>query len=182
MSIRRTFASVAGAVLVAALAVAPGPAGASSEYPYHVRGAFTDAYTAQECGIVVDAEIAVRFNVFWNAEQGARATMYSETTMTNPDTGKTVVITTTTHAEGPAPIIDEDAGTATFYSHATGLWQKIQSPNGPVLLVSAGDLGFKQVFDLETWEMLSMERTVESGPHPGADEARYCEAITDALT
>ena len=182
MSIRRTFASVAGAVLVAALAVAPGSAGAASEYPYHVRGEFSWGYTAPECGIVVDVEVTGRTNYFWNAEQGARATTYSEKTMTSHDTGKSVVITATTHAEGPAPIFDKEAGTATFFTHATGLWQKIQSPNGPVSLVSAGDLGFKQVFDLETWEMLSMERTVESGPHPGADEARYCEAITDALT
>lgn len=181
MSISRKIASVAGAILVSALVVAPGPAGAASEYPYHVRDAFTWSYTAPECGIVVNAEITAHSNLFWNAEGGMRGTTNWETTMTNPATGNTVVITSTGHAEGPAPIIDEDAGTATFDSHYTGLWQKIQSPNGPVLMVSAGDLGFKQVFDLATGEMLSIERTVEAGPHPGADEKRYCGAITEAL-
>ena len=112
--------------------------------------------------------------------QGVKLRSSVKTTLTNPDTGKSVAISFAGLGDGPAPVIDEEAGTATFESHSSGLYQRLQASDGSVRMVSAGMIGFVQVLDFETGE-ITTSPDVEHGPHPGADEAQYCAALSDAL-
>lgn len=171
---------IAALTAVAALAVVPAAAlaGATAE---HGHGSFTFAFADQVCGIDVDGETTAVFNVFIDAEQNFRATSSIKTVLTNPATGKSVVISSAGHGVGPAPVIDKDAGTATFLSSFSGEQEKIQSAGGGVLLAGAGVLGYEQVFDLQTFELLSMKVVIDKGQHPGADAERYCAAITQGL-
>lgn len=180
MSISRKIVSAtAGLCAATALAVLPGSALAEGPL-FRFHASYTMPVSGVECGIWVEGKSAAVQNVMWYEGQGIKASSSIKTTLTNPDTGKSVVISLAGHGNGPAPVIDEEAGTATFQSHFSGLWQKVQASDGSVQMVSAGMLGFEQVVDLETGE-ISTTPTVEHGPHPGADEARYCAAISEAL-
>jgi len=160
------------AVPTAALAWAPDA---------HVHDSFTQTFSDQVCGVDVDGQTTAVINVFFDAEQNFRATSSFKTLLTNPATGRSVLISSAGHGVGPAPIIDEDAGTATFLSSFRGLDNRIQTDGGPVLLKGAGILGYQQVFDLQTGEQLSMKVVIDKGQHPGADGERFCEVVTQAL-
>jgi hypothetical protein len=97
--------------------------------------------------------------------------------------GKSVVISSAGLISGPAPIVDEEAGTITFLTSFKGLPEKIQTANGPVLLRDAGFVTFADTFDLETGEFISSEITVK-GPHPELDSdfTLFCEVISEELT
>ena len=105
-------------------------------------------------------------------------------TVTNPATGKSIVISSAGLVSGPAPIVDEEAGTITFLTSFKGLPEKIQTKHGPVLLRDAGFVTFADTFDLETGEFISSEVTVNRGPHPDLDSdfALFCEVVIPALT
>jgi hypothetical protein len=89
-------------------------------------------------------------------------------TFTNPLNGKSVVISSAGLIIGPPPLVDEDAGTITFFTTYKGLPERIQTANGPVLLRDAGFATFADTFNLETGEFISSEFTAK-GPHPEAD-------------
>jgi hypothetical protein len=86
-------------------------------------------------------------------------------------------------ATGPAPVVDEQAGTITFTATYKGLPEKIQTAHGPVLLRDAGVITFADTFDLQTGEFISSETLVNNGPHPEADSdfTRFCEVVGGAL-
>lgn len=169
-------------VLAAVATLAAVPTAALAWAPdEHYHGSFTEQFAGEVCGIDVDGETTAVFNVFFDAEQNFRATSSFKTQLTNPATGRSVIISSAGHGVGPAPVIDEDAGTATFLSSFRGKLEKIRTAGGPVLLNGAGILGYEQVFDLQTGALLSMKVVRDNGPHPGADAERFCDAITQGL-
>jgi hypothetical protein len=144
---------------------------------------FTDSFQADICGVEVDAVVVVTDNFFLYEDGSFKDVMSVSQTFTNPETGKSVILSSAGTVTGTDAIIDETAGTVTFVTSFVGLPEKIQAANGRVLLRDAGVITFTDTFDLETGEFLGTEVTV-SGPHPEAasDFNLFCETIVPALT
>ena len=145
---------------------------------------FTESFSDEICGIPVDVKLVVTDNFFLYADESFKDTSSFMATVTNPVNGKSVVISSAGLVSGPAPIVDEEAGTITFLTSFKGLPEKIQTANGRVLLRDAGFVTFADTFDLETGEFISFEITVNKGPHPEADSdfTLFCEVISEALS
>jgi hypothetical protein len=172
--------------LVLALALAlfliPGTALAASKPIAQFHDHFTETFSTELCGIEVDAVIVVTDNFFVYEDDSFKDFLSVRQIFTNPDTGKSVVVSSAGTVTGSA-IIDEAAGTITFVTSFVGLPEKIQSAQGTVLLRDAGIITFQDTFDLETGEFLGTQVSVH-GPHPEAasDFALFCETIVPALT
>jgi hypothetical protein len=143
---------------------------------------FTDSFSDEMCGIPVDVDIVGTDNFFLYADDSFKDTGSFQATSTNPLNGQSIVISSGGQVTGPAPIVDEEAGTITFLTSFLGLPEKIQTAQGDVLLRDAGVITFADTFDLETGEFISSEVTIK-GPHPEAesDFTLFCEVITEAL-
>jgi hypothetical protein len=169
--------------LFTALAVLPGSAlGGKPVEQFHDH--FTESFSDEICGIPVDVDLVVTDNFFLYADESFKDTSSSSSTVTNPANGKSVVISSAGLVSGPAPLVDEEAGTITFFTSFKGLPEKIQTANGRVLLRDAGVVTFADTFDLETGDFISSEITVNKGPHPELDSdfTLFCEVISEALT
>jgi hypothetical protein len=143
---------------------------------------FTDAFSAEICGIPTDANVVVTDNFFLYADESFKDASSVRSTFTNPVNGKSVVVSSAGQISGRA-IVDEEARTITFVTSYKGLPEKIQTANGPVLLRDAGIITFVDTFNLDTGEFISGEIIVK-GPHPEAasDFTLFCEVISSALT
>jgi hypothetical protein len=180
---RPTFVRALAAALITVFAVLPGTASAARPIAqFHDH--FTDSFSSEICGIAVDVDVVVTDNFFLYADGTAKDIGSFQTTYTNPENGKSVVVSSTGPLVLPPPIVDEEAGTITFLASFKGLPQKIQTAQGAVLLRDAGVITFADTFDLETGEFISSETIVNKGPHPDADSdfTLFCEVITGALT
>jgi hypothetical protein len=169
--------------LITALAVLPASAlGAKPIEQFHDH--FTESFSDEICGIPVDGKVVATDNFFLYADESFKDTSSFRSTLTNPVNGKSVVISNAGLVSGPAPIVDEEAGTITFFTSFKGLPEKIQTANGRVLLRDAGFVTFADTFDLETGDFISSEITVNKGPHPELDSdfTLFCEVISEALT
>jgi hypothetical protein len=169
--------------LITALAVLPGSAlGGKPVEQFHDH--FTESFSDEICGIPVDVDLVVTDNFFLYADDSFKDTSSFMATFTNPSNGKSVVISSAGLVSGPAPLVDEEAGTITFFTSFKGLPEKIQTANGRVLLRDAGVVTFADTFDLETGDFISSEITVNKGPHPELDSdfTLFCEVISEALT
>jgi hypothetical protein len=169
--------------LITALAVLPGSAlGGKPVEQFHDH--FTESFSDEICGIPVDVDLVVTDNFFLYADDSFKDTSSFMATFTNPANGKSVVISSAGLVSGPAPLVDEEAGTITFFTSFKGLPEKIQTANGRVLLRDAGFVTFADTFDLETGDLISSEITVNKGPHPELDSdfTLFCEVISEALT
>jgi hypothetical protein len=169
--------------LITALAVLPGSAhGGKPVEQFHDH--FTESFSDEICGIPVDVDLVVTDNFFLYADDSFKDTSSFSSTVTNPANGKSVVISSAGLVSGPAPLVDEEAGTITFFTSFKGLPEKIQTANGRVLLRDAGFVTFADTFDLETGDFISSEITVNKGPHPELDSdfTLFCEVISEALT
>jgi hypothetical protein len=169
--------------LITALAVLPGSAlGGKPVEQFHDH--FTESFSDEICGIPVDVDLVVTDNFFLYADDSFKDTSSFMATFTNPVNGKSVVVSSAGLVSGPAPIVDEEAGTITFFTSFKGLPEKIQTANGRVLLRDAGVVTFADTFDLETGDFISSEITVNKGPHPELDSdfTLFCEVISEALT
>jgi hypothetical protein len=169
--------------LITALAVLPGSAlGGKPVEQFHDH--FTESFSDEICGIPVDVDLVVTDNFFLYADDSFKDTSSFMATFTNPANGKSVVISSAGLVSGPAPLVDEEAGTITFFTSFKGLPEKIQTANGRVLLRDAGVVTFADTFDLETGDFISSEITVNKGPHPELDSdfTLFCEVISEALT
>jgi hypothetical protein len=144
---------------------------------------FTDSFSDEICGIPVEVEVVATDNFFLYADDTFKDIGSFMGTFTNPLNGKSVVISSAGLIIGPPPLVDEDAGTITFFTTYKGLPERIQTANGPVLLRDAGFATFADTFNLETGEFISSEFTA-NGPHPEADSdfTLFCEVISEALT
>jgi hypothetical protein len=177
---RRGFVIAAALVLVLLL---PGTVLGASKPIAQFHDHFTEPFSADVCGVEVDAVVVVSDNFFLYEDGSFKDAASVRQTFTNPETGKTVLLSSAGTVTGTDAIIDETAGTVTFVTSFTGLPEKIQTANGRVLLRDAGVITFVDTFDLETGDFLGTEVTV-SGPHPEAesDFAAFCEVIVPALT
>jgi hypothetical protein len=179
---RPTLARALLVALVTALAVLPASAlGAKPVEQFHDH--FTESFSDEICGIPVDVDLVVTDNFFLYADESAKDTSSVRATFTNPDNGRSVIVSSAGQIRDLAPIIDEDAGTITFTTSFKGLPEKIQTTHGRVLLRDAGIITFADTFNLETGDFISSEITVK-GPHPEADSdfTLFCEVISEALT
>jgi hypothetical protein len=180
---RLTLPRVFLVALITALAVlAPSALGAKPVAQFHDH--FTESFSDEICGIPVDVDLVVTDNFFLYADESSKDTSSVRATFTNPENGKSVVVSNAGQISGPPPIVDEEAGTITFLTSFKGLPEKIQTASGPVLLRDAGIITFADTFDLETGEFISSEVIVNKGPHPEADSdfTLFCEVISEALT
>ena len=169
--------------LVTALVVLPTPALAAKPIAqFHDH--FTDSFSDEICGIAVDVDLVVTDNFFVYADGTTKDTSSFKQTFTNPENGKSVVLSGAGQVTGPPPVVDEEAGTITFLTSFKGLPEKIQTAHGAVLLRDAGIITFADTFDLETGEFISSETIVNKGPHPEADSdfTLFCEVMSGALT
>jgi hypothetical protein len=179
---RPTFVRALVVGLVGVFVVLPGTASAAKPVAqFHDH--FTDSFSDEICGIAVDVDLAVTDNFFLYEDGTVKDTSSFQATFTNPENGNSVVVSSAGQFAGPAPIIDEQAGTITFLASFKGLPEKIQTAQGPVLLRDAGVITFADTFDLETGEFIASETIVNNGPHPEADSdfTLFCEVITGAL-
>ena len=121
-------------------------------------------------------------NFFLYAIDDFKETVSARITLTNPANGKSVIISNAGQVTGTA-VVDEAAGTVTFVTTFTGLPEKIQTAQGPVLLRDAGVAVVTDVFDLATGDLISSDISFK-GPHPDleSDFALFCEVITGALS
>ena len=177
---RYTFVRALLVAFVAALAFVPGTAlGAKPIEQFHDH--FTDSFSDEICGIAVDVEIVVTDNFFVYADEAFKDTASFQATVTNPVNGNSIVLSNAGQVSGEA-VIDEEAGTITFFTSFKGLPEKIQTAQGPVLLRDVGFVTFADTFDLETGELISSEVTI-NGPHPDAesDFTLFCEVVSEAL-
>jgi len=173
--------AVSAALLVAV--VAPAVAlGAKPVQQFHDH--FTDTFSADICGISVDAQLTVTDNFFINTDGSVKDTSSVRQTFTNPLNGRSVSLSVAGQFVGSAGVVDEAANTITFANTYKGLPEKIQTDHGPVLLRDAGIITFRDTFDLTTGEFISEETIVVHGPHPEADSdfTLFCEVMTNALS
>jgi hypothetical protein len=176
LSIRQALAAVfAVAVVLPSAALAAQPV-----ERFHDN--FRDTFSDEVCGIPIDGVAVGVDNFFVFADDSFRDTSSIMTTFTNPENGKSVLVSNAGQVTGTA-IVDEEAGTITFVTTFKGLPEKIQTAQGPVLLRDAGVITFIDTFDLETEELISSDVVIK-GPHPEAesDFEAFCEVVTGALT
>jgi hypothetical protein len=170
------------AALLAVSALLPGTTLAASKPIEQFHDQFTDSFSTDLCGIEVDAVIVVSDNFFLYEDGSFKDASSFRATYTNPDNGKSVLLSSAGIVIGTA-IIDEGAGTISFTTSYMGLPEKIQSARGRVLLRDAGMITFTDTFDLETGDFLGTEVTI-SGPHPEAesDFTLFCDTVVPELT
>lgn len=180
---RPTRITAAIAAIATSLALAAATAGAAPPVERdHAR--FTDSFSTVVCGIGVDVEVDVLDNFTFYADMTIKSTGTSQLTATNPLNGRTLVVTSAGQfRESAPPLVDEDAGTVTFYPTLKGLQAKYQSDGGSMLMRDAGIIAFADTVDLETGERVARVTTLVNGPHPMADSdfVKTCEVITAAL-
>lgn len=143
---------------------------------------FTDTFSDELCGIPVDGVAVGVDNFVLFADDSFRDNSTLRLTFTNPENGKSIVISNAGLVSGTA-VVDEAAGTVTFVTSFKGLPEKVQTANGPVLLRDAGIAEFTDVFDLETGELISSDVSIK-GPHPDleSDFEAFCEVVVPALS
>ena len=174
----RAVALFAALVIVLALPVSALAAKPVERFHDH----FTETFESNLCGIDGTSTIVVQntFTVYSDGSFKSAGSFRETFTALN---GKSVKISSAGTTSGPAPVIDEEAGTITFINSFKGLPEKIQTNRGSVLLRDAGIITFADTFDLETGEFLGSEVTIK-GPHPEAesDFEAFCEVVIPALT
>ena len=173
--LRAVFAALIVLLAMPGIALAAKPVDAFHDH-------FTDSFSDEACGIPVQFDIVVTDNFFLFADGSSRDTSSAKTTLTNPENGKSVVLSSA-GSRTDTSLIDEQAGTVTFVTTYKGLPEKLQTAHGPVLTRDAGLITFADTFDLDTGDFIGSEVTV-NGPHPEADSdfLLLCEVITEALT
>jgi hypothetical protein len=177
---RPTFRQALVAAVVACFLLPAGALAAKPVEQFHDH--FTDTFSDEICGIPVDGSVVVTDNFFLYADGSSKDTSSVMATFTNPENGKSVVLSNAGQITDTA-IVDEEAGTITFMTTFKGLPEKIQTAGGPVLLRDAGVITFVDTFDTETGDLISSDVVIK-GPHPEADSdfELFCEVMTDALT
>jgi hypothetical protein len=143
----------------------------------------TGSAPSEICGIPVVIDFVAVNNYFLHEDGGVSLTTSGSTTLTNPLNGNSVVISFAGHRPSAAPILDAETGILTFVHTFQGLLQKLQTPNGPILLRDAGLITVVEKFHYETGTFLSSEIIVNKGPHPESesDWTLFCEVVSSVL-
>jgi hypothetical protein len=175
IAVRAVFMALIFALALPGATLAANPVAAFHDH-------FTDSFQSDICGIPVQVDLVVSDNFFEYEDGSFKDAASFMSTFTNPDNGKSVVVSSAGTVTGTA-IIDEQANTITFVTTYKGLPEKIQTAHGRVLARDAGIISFRDTFDLTTGDFLGTEVTIK-GPHPEADAdfALFCDVVTGALT
>ena len=174
-------------LLVSALALAIAPAGAIGAKPDRLHQRVFEFFEADNvCGLTVDTTVSGVFTDLAFVDKDGNLVRFLNlssirVTITDAD-GDSVVVQNAGLFES-REVVDEAAGTISFFSTFKGLPEKIQTPKGPVLLRDAGIATFVDTFDLATGEFISSDVIVVKGPHPELDSdfEAFCEVVTEAL-
>jgi hypothetical protein len=111
-------------------------------------------------------------------------------TITNPATGKSVVVRFT-GAVKDLTVVDNGDGTITLRTAVTGIPEEVRLSDGTVAIRDVGRVVFVTVLDYggtptDTEDDVFISQTVESisGPHPDleSDFELFCEVVVPALT
>lgn len=178
---RNIFPRAVLVAIVAALALVPGTSlGAKPLEQFHEH--VTDSFTDEICGIEADFDVVLAHSFTLFADESFLDRASFRATVTNPTNGNSIVLSNAGLVSGNA-VIDEEAGTITFFTSFKGLPEKIQTAHGPILLRDAGFVTFADTFDLETGDFISSDVTFLAGPHPELESEfqLFCEIVTDAL-
>ena len=159
-------------VVVAALLAIPTTAGAGpgGGPEFHDHGTFTDVDT-NFCGTGETIHVAGRFNfVTWIGETGGdpeqelKSTFSFSATLTNPDTGVSVVDSAAGSSTNEI-VTGLESGPHTHRFVENGLRAKLKLANGRVLTRDAGQLIWEIAFDASD-NVLGVEVISVHGPHP----------------
>jgi hypothetical protein len=112
-----------------------------------------------------------------------------DVTWTNPATGLSI----SNHVSGmfrDIKVVDNADGTTTIYSMNVGVPERLETPDGTVLVKDVGRIVFADTFDFGDPDnpdddvFISNEVVSINGPHPEADAdfELFCEVAVDALT
>ena len=116
---RPTFVRALVAALITVFALLPGTASAAKPIAqFHDH--FTDSFSDEICGIAVDVDVVVTDNFFLYADETFKDTSSVQATFTNPENGKSVVVSNAGQISTSSPLIDEEAGTITFLTSFKG--------------------------------------------------------------
>jgi len=118
-----------------------------------------------------------------------RASGRATVTWTNPATGLSVSNLISGQFRD-IKVVENADGTTTFFSTNVGVPERLQTPDGTVLIKDVGRIVFANTFDLhdrdnpDDDEFISGEIVSIAGPHPEADSdfTLFCEVAVDALT
>lgn len=173
------------ASMYAAVALLVGPASvlAASPTPAHFKevGTFIDP---DFCGTgnQVDGSFDITGTNFLTPSHDIAVKQAAEArvTLTNPDSGATVVV----HSAGTTIIraISSTPTGSTLLVSSRGLPEQIKTPQGRVLTHDAGYLQLLLTLDNDG-QVVGSEIVIDRGPHPEAeaDLALFCEVTTTAL-
>src|SRR3954454_5625457 len=112
--VRAVFAALLVTVFVPADAL-----GAKPVQQFHDH--FTDSFSADICGISVDAKLTVTDNFFIYADGSVKDTSSVRQTFTNPLNGRSVSLSAAGQFFGSAGVVNEAASTITFANTFKGL-------------------------------------------------------------
>ena len=174
-------------LLAGVLALAVAPAGAVGAKPERFHEHVMEFFEADNvCGLTVDTTVSGVFTdlAFFDKDGNfVRFMSLSSFRVTLTDADGDSVIIQNAGLFQQTEVVDEAAGTITFFVTFKGLPEKIQTAQGPVRLRDAGIATFADTFDLATGEFISSDVTVVKGPHPEleSDFELFCGIVTDAL-
>jgi len=168
-------------VAVAVMAMAVPALGAK---PTVIHERFTEEFSETDfCGVsglTVDHGVRGVQNIREDGED-FRATGHIRDVFTNPDNGKSVIVSVGGQ-EREELISGDPEGLHTVLFSFRGLPEKIQTAHGAVLTRDAGLIAQLATFNGD--EFVSSEIVVNKGPHPEADAdfALFCDVIVAALS
>lgn len=176
----RTMASFAAgliALVAVAAATAAGPA-------FHDHGTFEEV-DPNFCGTGESVDVAGRFNFKgWLGETGGdvqevRTTFNYAVSITNPDTGATVIDSAAGYSTNEI-VTGLESGPHTHRFVESGLRAKLKLVNGRVLTHDAGVIAYTVSFDAND-DVVDVEVLFVHGPHPAFESDVWCDAAVEAL-
>lgn len=169
------------AIALGVVAVMPAVADAAPIFREHIHDVGMDI-DPDFCGtgVAIDVHFDVVDNISFDpATEIFQASSRGHILFVNPETGDAVRLMFANRFSSQGT--ENPDGTFTVEDTFRGLPEKLQLPNGPVLLRDAGVAVFSLTFDSEG-ELVD-EDIRWSGPHPEleSDFALFCQVTTEAL-
>jgi hypothetical protein len=171
---------LAGLVVTLVACVFAGQAGAATEVDHFTDGPFSDEVCGVSGTTLVHGTALVQ-----ERRDGSQVFSGTFWAVFTADNGKSVTVS----AKGPvvvsAPVIDEQAGTATVYATYRGLPEKLSVSNGRTLLRDAGTVTFVDVFaytgdpEEPLGDHIDFFLQDLHGPHPDllSDFEAFCDVL-----